>query len=166
MLLNILCDRLGYGNNHAIRLRLTIFAFMDIGERKELLKSHKLRITNCRLDVIGLFLSKSRALSQADLETHFSTYDRVTLYRTLGSFLDVGILHKIPNEDGIATYGLCNETCSSEEHVHSHIHFKCTSCGEIAYLDDNQVPEIKLPVGYQVNMVNVLVAGICVNCSA
>ncbi len=138
---------------------------MDIKERKEILKNHQLRITNCRLDVMEYFLKKRKALSQVDLENAFTNYDRVTLYRTLGSFLESGILHKIPNESGIATYGLCHDTCSPDDHVHNHIHFKCNKCGEIECLDDKVVPQVSLPKGYQVHMVNMIVDGVCLNCA-
>lgn len=138
---------------------------MELERRKDILKRHKLRITNSRLDVIEYFLSNKKALSLGDLESKFKSYDRVTLYRTLGSFLESGILHKIPNETGYATYGLCHETCSPDDHSHNHIHFKCNSCGEIECLDDKVVPEVELPKGYQVQMVNVIVDGVCLNCA-
>ncbi|MEQ9404596.1 MAG: transcriptional repressor [Cyclobacteriaceae bacterium] len=138
---------------------------MNIEERKVILKNHKLRITNSRLDVIDHFLTMNKALSLGDLEHTFTEYDRVTLYRTLGSFLESGILHKIPNEEGSATYGLCHETCSPEDHTHNHVHFKCNQCGEIACLDGSSVPAVSLPEGYQVSTVNMIVDGLCKNCS-
>lgn len=133
---------------------------------KQILKNHSLRITDCRLDVMQFFLDEKNALSQGDLENKFSEYDRVTLYRTLNSFLDSGILHKIPNETGSATYGLCHDTCSPEHHDHNHIHFKCNSCGQIECLDEKQpMPNISLPKGYQAEGVNLIVDGTCANCS-
>lgn len=138
---------------------------MVLEERKNILKQHNLRITNCRLDVIEHFLAKKRALSLSDLESNYSNYDRVTLYRTLGSFLDSGILHKIPNDGGNATYGLCHETCSPADHTHNHIHFKCNKCGEIECLDDKAVPSVQLPKGYKLHMVNMIVDGLCLNCN-
>lgn len=137
---------------------------MDLTVRKDILKKHDLRITNCRLDVIEFFLDKGKALSQGDLESEFSGYDRVTLYRTLGSFLESGILHKIPNETGNATYGLCHETCSPADHSHNHIHFKCNVCGEIECMDGKSVPNVSLPLGYKAQGVNLIVDGICAAC--
>lgn len=142
-----------------------IFALMIVEARRDILKKHKLRITTCRLDVIEYFLNKKKALSQGDLESKFSNYDRVTLYRTLGSFLESGILHKIPNETGSATYGLCYETCSPEDHSHNHVHFKCNKCGEIECLDDKAVPTVNLPNGYKIKSVNMIVDGLCLNCN-
>ena len=138
---------------------------MELERRKEILKNHNLRITNCRLDVIDYFLSNKKALSQGDLESQFENYDRVTLYRTLGSFLESGILHKIPSEDGVTSYGLCHETCSPDDHSHNHIHFKCNNCGDIECLDDKMVPQVTLPKEYQIHMVNMIVDGLCKNCA-
>lgn len=134
-------------------------------ELKSILKSHNLRVTDCRLDVIDFFLKNKKALSQGDLEGQFKNYDRVTLYRTLISFLESGILHKIPNDSGVATYGLCNETCSPENHNHNHIHFKCNSCGDIECLEEKVVPTVSVPDGYMVENVNMIVDGVCSNCA-
>lgn len=131
---------------------------------KAILKSHNLRITNCRLDVVNFFIEKRSALSQGDLEQQFKQYDRVTLYRTLNSFLESGILHRIPNETGFATYGLCHDTCSPDRHSHDHIHFKCNSCGQIECLEDKTVPSVSVPKGYTIERINLIVDGICAQC--
>ncbi|MFY0686753.1 MAG: transcriptional repressor [Cyclobacteriaceae bacterium] len=132
---------------------------------KEILKSHGLRITDCRLDVVQLFLDRKKALSQGDLEDQLIQHDRVTLYRTLNSFLDSGIVHKIPNSTGVATYGLCHETCTPNHHEHNHIHFKCNGCGQIECLDDRIVPAVAAPEGYQVENVNLIIDGLCKKCA-
>ncbi|WP_436517067.1 Fur family transcriptional regulator [Ekhidna sp. To15] len=137
----------------------------QLDPHKDILKSHNLRITDCRIDVVQYFLEEKKALSQGDLESKFTQYDRVTLYRTLNSFLDSGILHKIPNATGVATYGLCHETCSPEHHDHNHIHFKCNNCGQIECLDDKIVPSVTVPTGYHIEAVNMIVDGICAKCA-
>ena len=136
----------------------------DIQRFKSILKSYNLRVTDCRLDVVQFFLNNKKALSQGDLESQFKQYDRVTLYRTLNSFLDSGLLHKIPNATGVATYGLCSETCSPEDHNHSHIHFKCNSCGQIECLNDKAIPAVSAPQGYKIETVNMIIDGTCVKC--
>lgn len=131
----------------------------------EILKMHNLRVTNSRQDVLNAFIQSESALSLGILEGEFPQYDRVTLYRTLNSFLDSGILHKIPNDLGTATYGLCHTTCGPEEHQHDHIHFKCNECGKLECLDDMQVPEVKVPDGYKVMQTNLIVDGVCATCA-
>ena len=93
-------------------------------ELKQILKAHKLRVTDSRMDILDYFLKEEKALSFKDLEHHFNEYDRVTLYRTLNSFSDHGVLHKIPDDSGFASYGLCYDTCDSDEHHHDQSHFK------------------------------------------
>ncbi|MEP1095861.1 MAG: Fur family transcriptional regulator [Cyclobacteriaceae bacterium] len=132
---------------------------------KDILRSHNLRITDCRLDALEYFLEMKKALSQSDLEHQFKKYDRVTLYRTLNSFLDSGVIHKIPNATGVATYGLCHETCSPNHHDHNHIHFKCNNCGQIECLDDKAVPKVAAPNGYRIESVNMIVDGVCAKCA-
>ena len=132
---------------------------------KDILRNHNLRKTDCRLDVLAFFMQKKNALSQGNLENHLKQYDRVTLYRTLNSFLEAGIIHKIPNSQGIATYGLCYDTCSPHDHEHNHVHFKCNQCGQIQCLDEKTVPEVSVPDGYLIESVNMIVDGVCDSCN-
>jgi len=130
---------------------------------KSILKSHKLRVTEGRIDVLEFFIRQKRTLSFKDLEDEFSESDRVTLYRTLGAFTENGVLHKIPDESGFATYGLCHDTCDSEDHKHDHMHFKCNECGTIECLEQN-IPSVSVP-GYQVQEANLILKGICKTCA-
>ncbi len=132
-------------------------------ELKSILKSHELRVTDGRMDVLEFFLRSNRALSFKDLEAEFKEYDKVTLYRTLGSFTENGVLHKIPDDTGVINYGLCHHTCAPNEHHHDHCHFKCTECGAIECLEEH-IPHIDLP-GYKVMEANLILTGVCRNCS-
>jgi len=131
---------------------------------KDILKSHKLRVTDVRVDVLEFLIRQKKTLSFKDLENEFKDFDRVTLYRTLNAFTENGVLHKIPDDSGFATYGLCHETCSSEDHNHDHMHFKCNECGNIECLD-MIIPPVKVP-GYKVTEANLILKGICINCAA
>ena len=133
-------------------------------ELKKILKSHKLRVTDGRIDILEFFLRQKKAISFKDLEEEFKDSDRVTLYRTLSAFAEKGVLHKIPNDSGFATYGLCHDTCDSEDHRHDHMHFKCNECGSIECLEQN-IPVIKIP-GYEVQEADLILKGICKTCAA
>lgn len=137
---------------------------MKYSDYKKLLKNHALRITDCRIDILEKFHQANRALSFKDLETTLADYDRVTLYRTLHSFIDKGLLHRIPSDDGFASFGLCSSECTEEAHHHNHVHFKCNLCGHIECLPHHDVPEINLP-GYEVKETNLIVNGICKVCN-
>jgi|SRR5690606_1504134 Fur family ferric uptake transcriptional regulator len=131
-----------------------------------LLKSFDMRSTPSRLEILTLFLKTQYALSHGDIEKEVSnSLDRVTVYRTLRTFLDKGLIHKVLDDEGSLKYALCTEACSSAGHHHDHVHFKCTVCGQTNCLDI-ELPGLRLPKGYRPQEINILVQGICERCSA
>lgn len=137
---------------------------MKYSELKKSLKNHKLRTTDCRMDVLEHFQQQKKALSFKDLEDKFKEYDRVTLYRTLHSFTENGLLHKIPGDSGSATYGLC-EDCDVKEHHHNHMHFKCNNCGTTECINiPINIPSVALPAEYEMTDVDVIISGVCKEC--
>lgn len=131
-----------------------------------LLKDFKLRSTPNRQEILHLFLRKNYALSHGDIEKEIdSSLDRVTVYRTLKTFLDRGLIHKVLDDEGSMKYALCNNPCTRAEHHHDHIHFKCIKCGQTNCLDI-EVPSIKLPRGYRASEVNLLIQGVCERCNS
>lgn len=130
-----------------------------------ILKDFKLRSTPSRAAILDAFLTHNYALSHSDLEKEVpANFDRVTVYRTLKTFLDRGLIHKVLDDEGGMKYALCNEACTSAHHHHDHVHFKCIQCGQTNCLQV-EIPEIKLPKGYQAGDVNLLIQGVCGNCS-
>jgi Fur family transcriptional regulator, ferric uptake regulator len=131
----------------------------------QLLKDFRLRTTVNRQTILLLFLQKDHALSHGDIEKEIdNALDRVTVYRTLKTFLDKGLIHKVLDDEGTLKYALCTPTCTSKGHHHDHVHFKCIICGQTNCLDI-EVPGIKLPKGYKAKEVNLLIQGTCENCS-
>ncbi len=134
-------------------------------EPKSILKKNSLRLTDCRSAVLNAFLNSQHALAHSDLErTLQERFDRVTIYRTLISFLEKGIIHKILDDSGGVRYAMCSEHCADELHTDNHIHFKCTICGHTQCLEDAPIPSIILPKGYKADEVNFLVMGTCAQC--
>jgi Fur family ferric uptake transcriptional regulator len=130
-----------------------------------LLKDFKLRSTPARQEILHLFLKKDYALSHSDIENEIADdLDRVTVYRTLKTFSDRGLIHKVLDDEGSLKYALCTEACSTAQHRHEHVHFKCTSCGQTNCLNVD-IPLVKLPKGYKPKEINLLIQGICQNCS-
>lgn len=130
------------------------------------LKEHHLRTTSCREDILKTFFNRNTALSHGDLEGALKDrFDRVTIYRTLKTFLEKGIIHKVLDDEGMR-YALCKERCSEDNHHHDHVHFKCSACGETNCLENLHVPAVSLPTGYRVQEVNLLIQGLCADCAA
>ncbi len=132
----------------------------------EILKDHHLRSTASRSDILRLFEKNNHALSYSDIERSVAhVYDRVTVYRTLKTFLDHGVIHKVLDDGGSLKYALCNEHCGLDIHHHDHVHFKCDICGETTCLDDVEIPDVKLPRGYKSREMNLLIQGVCQRCA-
>lgn len=131
-----------------------------------ILKDYNLRQTDCRNEILDVFLDKGFALSHGDVENKISEdFDRVTVYRTLKTFVQRGIIHKVLDDSGSIKYALCNNHCTSDQHHHDHVHFKCVNCGQTNCIEDVEVPAIDLPKGYTPLETNLLIQGICAKCS-
>jgi Fur family transcriptional regulator, ferric uptake regulator len=131
----------------------------------EVLKQNNLSVTGSRRKILQLFLQQTGALAHGDIEKKAGEkFDRVTVYRTLQTFVDKGIIHTIPTADNSIRYALCKDECSEGRHHDHHIHFVCNTCHKTYCLDAVVTPEIKLPKGYLAGHVEVVVEGVCKNC--
>ncbi|MFC0774320.1 Fur family transcriptional regulator [Terrimonas alba] len=132
---------------------------------KEILKRSQLSVTASREKILHLFLEQEGALAHGDIEKKAGEkFDRVTVYRTLQTFVEKGIIHTIPTADNSIRYALCKDDCAEGYHHDHHIHFVCTNCKNTYCLDDIVTPDIKLPKGYTSSHIEVVVEGICKNC--
>lgn len=131
----------------------------------ELLRRSHLSVTDSRKKILSLFLQSSDALSHGDIERKAGEkFDRVTVYRTLQAFVEKGIIHTIPTADNSVLYALCKD-CKEGHHHDDHVHFVCDNCGTTICLDDVVTPRIDLPAGYTARSVQVVINGVCKNCS-
>jgi Fur family transcriptional regulator, ferric uptake regulator len=131
-----------------------------------ILSTYDLRVTQPRVQVLEHLMAAPGALAQADLERMLAPdADRVTIYRTLKTFISAGVLHRIPDPEGQPRYALCAEpSCARQEHTHSHVHFKCTTCQQTTCLEHIMIPDIKLPARYTQQEVTLLIEGTCATC--
>lgn len=132
----------------------------------QFLKSKGLSLTENRKQILDLFIRAEGALSPADIEKRIPTQlDRVTVYRTLQTFMEQGIIHQIPTTDNILRYALCKDDCDSGHHHDNHVHFVCESCGNTTCLDNVEVPVVKLPRGYHTSHAAMIIHGSCDDCA-
>ncbi|MCB0634088.1 MAG: transcriptional repressor, partial [Lewinella sp.] len=116
-----------------------------------ILQQHGLRITAIRDKVLQIFLEAGhRALSNADIEKHFDRLDRITLYRTLRTFEEKGLIHQVIDNSGTPKFATCSEHCAEHDHHDDHAHFHCVKCEKTVCLEDTTLPDVKIPVGFKV----------------
>ena len=132
---------------------------------EEILKKNHLSVTGSRQKIMQLFLNSDGALAHADIEKKTGeSFDRVTVYRTLQSFVEKGIIHLIPTRDNSIKYALCKDDCEEGHHHDNHVHFICDKCAKTICLDDVTVPQVKLPKGFTPQHAEMVVNGICEEC--
>lgn len=131
----------------------------------EILKNHKLRVTDNRLGLVQLFLNTDVALSSSDIERSLPKIDRVTLYRTIKSFQEKGVIHKAIDGTDTARYAMCVDNCAEHDHKDDHVHFRCNKCNNTFCLDHTTTPEITIPQGFTVTSSNLVITGICDKCN-
>lgn len=135
-------------------------------EVAEILKRSQLSVTDSRRKILELFRHTNGALAHADIETKTGEhFDRVTIYRTLQTFVEKGIIHTIPTVDNSVLYALCKDQCSEGHHHDNHVHFICDDCGAAYCLENIATPEVKLPAGFKQVQTDVLISGKCDKCS-
>lgn len=136
-----------------------------MGQSIDILKKSGLSITEGRKIILDLFATSTGALAHADIESQTSVaFDRVTVYRTLQTFVENGIIHQIPTTDNTILYALCKDNCEAGHHHDEHVHFICNDCDITTCLDNVTVPSIKLPKGFKPLQTAMVVKGICNDC--
>ena len=90
--------------------------------------------------------------------------DRVTLYRTLTTLQQAGLLHRVQGIDGVWRF--------RSHHTHSgkcggnHIHFLCLECSRMSCLPEQPLPWVKEPAGARVLGKQLVVYGTCRECAS
>ena len=131
----------------------------------DILRRNSLSVTESRKKILNLFMNVNGALAHGDIERKAGEkFDRVTVYRTLQTFVEKGIIHTIPTTDNSVRYALCKDDCTEGHHHDHHVHFICLKCGATLCLEDVVVPEIKMRKGFSINEIEVVVKGICLDC--
>jgi Fur family ferric uptake transcriptional regulator len=131
-----------------------------------ILTKHQLKQTAPRLMVLNEIITQEAAVSQPELEKKLgSKVDRVTLYRTLSTFEEKGILHKIMDAAGTANFAICKANCTAAHHHDEHLHFNCGNCKKV-YCLDVKVPTTTIPKGFTMHTLQLMATGICDNCNS
>ncbi len=131
----------------------------------EFLLERGVRPTAMRLLIYKFLARQDSAITLTDIEHAYMKADRTTLYRSIKTFENKGLVHQIDDGTGITKYALCEEGCNCEIENDLHLHFHCNNCNETVCLTDYKIPQISLPEGFQAENVNLVVQGICDKCS-
>lgn len=130
----------------------------------KILAQKAVRITPMRQLILEYFVAENAVLGLSELEEIFPKSDRITMYRTLKTLEDKGILHSIKGEGEEAKYALCAEHCTPIRHLDQHPHFQCEQCKQVTCINSQLIPLMELPDGYVQKEVTMMIKGICPDC--
>ena len=134
---------------------------------EKLLKQCALRRTPVRAGVLDILLKGSRPLGAVEILEKLPPHtDAVTVYRTLNTFTEKNVIHRVRGEDRVWRYAIGDTNDSA---AHHHPHFVCESCGKVECLKGAEIPHdfVKtLGVGprYEIHYPEVVLHGTCPKC--
>ncbi|WP_339839730.1 transcriptional repressor [uncultured Maribacter sp.] len=134
-------------------------------EIEKTLDDKSIRPTAMRILIYKYMASKETAVALTDIENAFEKAERTTLYRTLKTFEEKGIVHQIDDGTNISKFALCQPGCKCEIDQDLHLHFYCSHCEKTVCLTEHKIPHINLPTGYIAEDANLVIKGICDTCS-
>ncbi len=133
----------------------------------DLLRSHGLKRTPIRTEILELFLDHEYALMASEIEAKMQTsHDRVTVYRALTSFEEKGIIHRASEDWQGIKFALSNHECMNETHSDKHAHMVCEICGQTYCLESVSIPPITVSEDISINKVSLVLSGVCKNCKS
>ncbi len=130
-----------------------------------LLDSKKIKVTAIRILVLQFLLNQHKAICLHDLEDKFHFSDRTTLYRTLKTFAEKGLVHQINDGTSSTKYALCDTTCGSYKHTDIHPHFYCKKCKETTCINSISIPNIQLTKPFTIHSTELIIKGVCNVCN-
>jgi Fur family ferric uptake transcriptional regulator len=129
------------------------------------LSKHGLRQTPVRKAVLQVLSEATYALSGGEIEQLLPPdTDRITLYRTLKSFEESGLIHRVIDASDVIRFAACSIECSAQAHFDNHVHFKCTACQHIFCLNQVAIPAVTLPAKFEAQTRDYLLSGTCREC--
>jgi Fur family ferric uptake transcriptional regulator len=131
-------------------------------QAEAMLKAANLYCTEARVAIIRTLLQTSRPLTQDQIAAKIAQhYDKVTIYRTLASLLEAGLVHKAFTGARIGQFEL-GRHCTEHQ---CHPHFTCTQCGSTHCLTDLELPLTQGPYhGFVIQRQQVHFEGLCPEC--
>ena len=133
----------------------------------KILASNNVKATPMRMLVLEQMMNAHANLTLAELEQLLYPSDRITIYRTLQTFVKSGIAHTVESAGNSAFYALCHGGCSHGAHADEHPHFICQQCKKISCCTEFSftLNGSSRSTGYEIHKAEMTLKGICPDCN-
>ncbi len=131
---------------------------------RKMLKDAELYCTEPRLVILQVLMQAASPLRQDQIggKLTLRALNKVTVYRTLESLIEVGLVHRAFTYHR-AWYFELADRCTEHQ---CHPHFTCTNCGVTQCLTDILLPMAKIAQkGFIINRQQVRLEGLCPACA-
>jgi Fur family ferric uptake transcriptional regulator len=131
---------------------------------RKMLKDVALYCTRARIAVLGVLMKATAPLREGQIaeELGDETFDKVTIYRTLESLTEAGLVHRAYMHERAWHFELADH-CTEKQ---CHPHFTCMNCGTTHCLTNLSVPMAKIShKGYVISRQQVRLEGLCPACA-
>jgi Fur family ferric uptake transcriptional regulator len=131
---------------------------------EKLLSSAYLRRTDPRIAILSILLTTHKPATQDYIAEKLAgdAPDKVTIYRTLESLIEAGLVHKVFLQERAWRFEL-SDNCTKKQ---CHPHFTCTNCGGTHCMTGISLPLAKNPPkGFIVHHQSVQLEGLCPRCN-
>lgn len=131
---------------------------------ERLLGSVNLRCTRPRIAILNVLLGVKRPITQEEVAFRLGSGgpNKVTIYRTLESLLDAGLVHRVFLRQRTWHFELADNCTESQ----CHPHFTCTECSDTHCLPEISIPMAKSPYkGFNIRHQQVQLEGLCPKCN-
>jgi Fur family ferric uptake transcriptional regulator len=130
----------------------------------QILKTNKLSKTRGRQEILKVLVESQFPLSGKEIADALGhLVDRTTVYRTLNTFEEKQLVHKVM-ADNVWRYVLTATPVNDDKEV-EHVHFKCVECCRLICLHEVKMDDFQLPDGFKKLENNILITGICRECT-
>jgi Fur family ferric uptake transcriptional regulator len=136
----------------------------NVSRAKHLLTEAQLRCTPGRAAILEVLLATAKPVTRKDIAARIgkTRLDKVTIYRALDRFVEVGLVHKAYMDKRAWHYELAHN-CSQSQ---CHPHFMCTGCGQTHCLVEVSPPVVSdMKNGFVVHRQQVRLEGLCPQCA-
>jgi Fe2+ or Zn2+ uptake regulation protein len=130
---------------------------------RQMLKTAQLYCTEARIAVLKVLMQARSPLRQNQIAKRVVAkhLNKVTIYRTLESLVDVGLVHRAFMQERAWHFELAHH-CSATQ---CHPHFTCLNCGQTHCLTGISVPMAESPYkGFVIRRQQVRLEGVCPAC--
>jgi len=131
---------------------------------RQMLKTAKLYCTEARITILTALLEAQCPLRQNQIATRLAkkALNKVTIYRTLESLVEVGLVHRAFMHERAWHFELADHCTETQ----CHPHFTCLSCEQTHCLMGISIPMAESPYkGFVIRHQQVRLEGLCPACA-